>query len=606
MQRRALAFAFCAGLWASLAAFAQNPCAKLLLFPLHDPGLDLDSGDRSFFNAYELCSAPPGSEPEAREAGIDLKLAYAYARISPTEADRFDRLKDWMGSHCPDATGDANSGKLDAVVRSILSRQSPAVRQEYERCLAAKDAREARRMPSCHAVAVGGDAVALLVIPPAGAEGAAEPRIVAARATGALLPDTFQPAGEDQAPVEVESLAHLKIPESGLLRLFARRSGASAVSFEVETSAGRCSATVTPPPNRDHRIWSLRGPHTPWKEDLSTPCSFKLGDDIWIDVAGLPKAIEALAAQRRIAPADAEVADLVPILDGHPLAGVHPINPSSAPDPEPLSDGQTVHHLKFHLERNDANKASWSRLLNDPFPFTRRVEVTLGFENGAALDTWVTKDGTEPGSQAFLVVVPPVPASIGGLLIGSALLVFLLLAGKTDIIRDTTAPLRPDGRYPYSLAKAQMAFWFFLVISAYFVLWMITGDKDTITGSVVVLIGISAGTALGAAFVDSGKSHLPADGPEREAERERRERREREFFSLSPGRRALYDLLADDYRISFHRFQIFVWTLVLGVIFVTNVLHDLAMPEFSPTLLAVMGLSGGTYLGFKLPEQKTG
>ncbi len=131
----------------------------------------------------------------------------------------------------------------------------------------------------------------------------------------------------------------------------------------------------------------------------------------------------------------------------------------------------------------------------------------MGFENGAALDTWVVKDGAEPDGQAFLTVVPVWKASVGGLLIGSALLVFLFLAGRTDIVRDTTAPLRPDGRYPYSLAKAQMAFWFFIVISAYFVLWMITGDKDTITSSVVVLIGISAGTALGAALVDVNKNH---------------------------------------------------------------------------------------------------
>ena len=83
-------------------------------------------------------------------------------------------------------------------------------------------------------------------------------------------------------------------------------------------------------------------------------------------------------------------------------------------------------------------------------------------------------------------------------------------------------------------------------------------------------------------------------------------KRQREFYSLSPTKRALYDLLGDNYLISFHRFQIFLWTLVLGVIFVSTVFHDLAMPEFSPTLLGIMGISGGTYLGFKLPEQRTG
>jgi hypothetical protein len=85
------------------------------------------------------------------------------------------------------------------------------------------------------------------------------------------------------------------------------------------------------------------------------------------------------------------------------------------------------------------------------------------------------------------------------------LAIFLYLARWTDIIRDTTAPLRPDKRWPYGLSRAQMAFWFFLVIGAFFFLWVIIGDTDTLNSSVLGLIGISASTALAAAFVDSGK-----------------------------------------------------------------------------------------------------
>src|SRR5262249_55326881 len=76
----------------------------------------------------------------------------------------------------------------------------------------------------------------------------------------------------------------------------------------------------------------------------------------------------------------------------------------------------------------------------------------------------------------------------------------------TNIIRDPAAPRRPDGRRPYSLARGQMAFWFFLVIAAYFFLWIVTGAMDTLNASVLALIGISAVTALGSAFVDAAKS----------------------------------------------------------------------------------------------------
>lgn len=64
------------------------------------------------------------------------------------------------------------------------------------------------------------------------------------------------------------------------------------------------------------------------------------------------------------------------------------------------------------------------------------------------------------------------------------------------------------------------------------------------------------------------------------------------------------DLLTDSGGISFHRFQILAWTLVLGVLFVKGVYSSLALPEFDAALLALMGISSGTYLGFKFPEKQ--
>ena len=66
----------------------------------------------------------------------------------------------------------------------------------------------------------------------------------------------------------------------------------------------------------------------------------------------------------------------------------------------------------------------------------------------------------------------------------------------------------------------------------------------------------------------------------------------------------LRDILSDASGYSFHRFQIFAWTLVLGVIFISSVYNQLTMPEFSTTLLGLMGISSGTYIGFKFPENK--
>ena len=68
---------------------------------------------------------------------------------------------------------------------------------------------------------------------------------------------------------------------------------------------------------------------------------------------------------------------------------------------------------------------------------------------------------------------------------------------RTEILQAVNVPLRPDGKSPYSLARMQMAFWFFLVVAAWVLLFLVTKDIDTLTGSVLILMGISAGTAVG-------------------------------------------------------------------------------------------------------------
>jgi hypothetical protein len=65
------------------------------------------------------------------------------------------------------------------------------------------------------------------------------------------------------------------------------------------------------------------------------------------------------------------------------------------------------------------------------------------------------------------------------------------------------------------------------------------------------------------------------------------------------------DILTDVNGSSFHRLQMLVWTLVLGMLFVYSVWKRLSMPEFDTALLALQGITAGTYLGFKLPEKQT-
>ena len=64
----------------------------------------------------------------------------------------------------------------------------------------------------------------------------------------------------------------------------------------------------------------------------------------------------------------------------------------------------------------------------------------------------------------------------------------------------------------------------------------------------------------------------------------------------------IQDILSDGNGVNFHRFQLATWTLVLSIIFITQVYVELDMPVFNQTLMALLGLSAGTYLGLKVPE----
>ena len=46
-----------------------------------------------------------------------------------------------------------------------------------------------------------------------------------------------------------------------------------------------------------------------------------------------------------------------------------------------------------------------------------------------------------------------------------------------------------------------------------------------------------------------------------------------------------------------------MWTIVLAFVFLRAVYADVLMPEFDTTLLGLLGISSGTYLGFKFHEQ---
>jgi hypothetical protein len=283
-------------------------------------------------------------------------------------------------------------------------------------------------------------------------------------------------------------------------------------------------------------------------------------------------------------------------------------------------------------------------------PSGTRLPVTfsVGLENQTSFDSVYDQD-----HELSLTVISPVYGVVSLLIVLVTLILLLWFARTTNLIRQPNVQ-SPEGKLPpYNLGRTQMAFWFFLIYASYIVIWLITGSLDTITASLLGLMGISAGTALGEAMIDTGKEETRTNQLQQlNAEKQGLEQtmsdtqaqlqtltttsalsveeitnRDSLNQQLQAGRTRLAqvnqqtptlvqsataqvsqgflrDILSDASGYSFPRFQIFAWTIVLGVMFVSSVYNSLAMPEFSATLLGLMGLSSGTYIGFKFPEKK--
>jgi hypothetical protein len=236
-------------------------------------------------------------------------------------------------------------------------------------------------------------------------------------------------------------------------------------------------------------------------------------------------------------------------------------------------------HVRYRLLRDKENKddeTAWHSLLGRPTHFIKPVSVSVGADQEFSIPSTAPDFGLEViPKKRFMFFVGLVALALG---------IFIYLCRTTSLIRGGSHPI-PHER-PYSLSLFQMSFWFFLVIAAYVFMWLITDELDTITESVLALIGIGAATALASTLIDHKKETPQPDEPG------------------GKSRGFLNDVMSDPAGVSLHRFQMFVWTLVLGVIFCGSVFKDLEMPQFSATLLGLMGISSGTYLGFKVPEKK--
>lgn len=164
----------------------------------------------------------------------------------------------------------------------------------------------------------------------------------------------------------------------------------------------------------------------------------------------------------------------------------------------------------------------------------------------------------------------------------------VLLARSTTLLRDHAE--RPDA--PYSLARVQLAMWAVLVFFGFVFIWLVLGRMNGILNeSVLVLLGISATTGLVATQMPT-RSAAPAAAagdPAPVAEPPKSQ----SFFR---------DILYDGAGPTLPRMQMLAWSVLLGVIFVWNVLTGFTFTEFDTNLLIMLGIAGSSYVAFKPVE----
>jgi hypothetical protein len=340
-----------------------------------------------------------------------------------------------------------------------------------------------------------------------------------------------------------------------------------------------------------------------------------------LDCPSKDKAADALAK---------EFQNWVLYLDGRPISKLHP-----------TSVDVYRGNFDFEMRRNDDSAEAWRILFRrlSYWPFSQPVEITVGPEVGGSPIESMAVEGAQ--KRAFrLVVVPPRRLFMlaAAYLVLAVFMVWITI--KSNMLR---APLSEGadpslGARPFSLGRAQMAAWFMVVLASYIFLGLITDDwSRSLNSSALGLMGIAAVTALSAQAIDSRKCGAAttarldveklSDQAQTLTEAIKSGSQEASAAPLatqlqgvhallsqkqavlhSQHPRARYrsfwrDLVSDNDGVALHRVQVAVWTLTLCVTFIYIVMRDLTMPTFDPTLLTLMGISSGTYLGFKLPEK---
>ncbi len=188
--------------------------------------------------------------------------------------------------------------------------------------------------------------------------------------------------------------------------------------------------------------------------------------------------------------------EIVLFLDGREIKALTPESGA------PIAEEET---LRFHIQRSPESDEAWADLLGAPPIFSPSarggtlfilpVKVSVGLDNGHAIPSEVTQFSFIRVREWYFWF------ALSGLI--ALLIAVVVLARKTNLLRDDGVPIGENRRgqqtdqLAYSLGRCQMAFWFFLVITSFCFIFVITWQFNTVTEEALALMGISAADCFG-------------------------------------------------------------------------------------------------------------
>lgn len=328
-----------------------------------------------------------------------------------------------------------------------------------------------------------------------------------------------------------------------------------------------------------------------------------------------------------------DVAQLALYLDGRRMPGIRGER-VGFPRMDDTVPGGIRQDYEFPLQRTDSTRAIWADLIGQPRSLRTRLRAGVGLAAGPEFPNTAA-------AAVDIVVANGWLLALAVLLVGGLLGLILYLGIKTSLLRDVSATGREPTVRPYSLAKTVMAWWTLILVGGFAGLWLVTNDAhDIVTTESLVLLGLVAATGATSVAVtreraDKKKGELQALFTERvvasaqatslvaraaapgvAADPALVAQADRQSAVANAAAAAadqilqdapttggfLRDLVSDDTGPNIHRLQNLVWNVLLGLVFVVGMYRTLVYPELGSTLLFLLGISNGVYIGLKIPE----